>query len=396
MRLRLQNLEAPSSSARIPLLCFSHLRWRFVMQRPQHLLSRAARTFDVMVLEEPVFGDGAAELRIEPVDGLRLVVPHLPHGLSDPERDDLLVELVARLVQGLPPVIFWYYTPAAVAFSRRLPRALTVYDNMDELSAFRGASPRLMGLERELLATADLVFTGGWSLYESKRSLHRSVHCFPSSVDVAHFGRARGGDLLDPLDQAALPRPRIGFFGVIDERMDLALVAILAELRPYWQIVMLGPVVKIDAADLPQASNVHWLGLKRYEDLPAYLAFWDLAIMPFALNEATRFISPTKTPEFLAGGLRVISTPVADVVRAYGGTEALVAIATGPTEAADLADAILLENKVAWLERVDARLAQGSWDTTWKAMLALIEAALHERRESPDGVLAQDLSSVGG
>ncbi len=367
--------EAPLTPSKPALLCFSHLRWHFVTQRPQHLMTRAARRYDVIFLEEPVFGDWVAEMRIERVDGLRLAVPHLPHGLSDEAGDGALAALVATLLEGRAPAIFWYYTPAAVAFSRHLPRAVTIYDNMDELSAFRGASPDLLRLEQELLEAADLVFAGGWSLHEAKRSRHRSVHCLPSSVDVAHFGRARGGALPDPADQAGLPHPRLGFFGVVDERMDLEFLAALAALRPEWQFVMLGPVVKIDPADLPRSGNLHWLGLKHYDELPAYLAHWDLALMPFALNQSTRFISPTKTPEFLAGGLPVVSTPVADVVRAYGGADALVAIAATPEEAATLADALLGAPREAWLARVDARLADGSWDRTWRTMRDLIEDA---------------------
>ena len=313
----LEDRVAPPAPSRLMLVCFSHLRWRFVMQRPQHLLTRAARRYDVVFVEEPVFGDGPAGLRIKEEDGIRLATPHLPHGLAAETRDAVLEALVAPLLAGRPPAIFWYYTPAAVAFSRRLPRALTIFDIMDELSAFRGASPDLLRLEQELLEVADLVFTGGWSLHEAKRARHPSVHCFPSSVDVAHFGRARRGDLLDPSDQAALPHPRLGFFGVIDERMDLGFVAALAALRPEWQLVMIGPVVKIDPAALPRPANIHWLGMKGYDELPTYLAHWDLALMPFALDESTRFISPTKTPEFLAGGLRVVSTPYPPNVRAY-------------------------------------------------------------------------------
>ncbi len=371
----------PDPAIKIKLFCFSHLRWHFVTQRPQHLLKRAGRVFDVTFLEEPVFGAPGAELRLEHLDGIRLAVPHLPHGLSEQGLDDALEMLVAPLLASSPSAIFWFYTPAAVVFTRRFPRGLTVVDIMDELSAFRGASPELLRLEQELLDRADLVFTGGWSLHEAKRSRHPSVHCFPSSVDVAHFKRAREGEWADPPDQANLPRPRLGFFGVIDERMDLDFVRAVATLRPDWHLVMLGPVAKIDPTQLPQQRNVHWLGMKRYDELPAYLARWDLALMPFALNESTRFISPTKTPEFLAGGLRVISTPVADVVRAYGGVDALVAIVATPAEAVARAEAILHEPTQAWLARVDARLVTESWDRTWRAMLDLIDAALPSLRD---------------
>ena len=315
-------------------------------------------------------------MRTEAVDGVRLAIPHLPNGSSELERATALSQLTATLLDGLPLPIFWYYTPAAVAFSEHLERRLAIYDNMDELSGFRGASSDLFRLEQVLLETADLVFTGGYSLYEAKRQRHAAVHCFPSSVDVAHFRQARDGKLPDPADQASLPHPRLGYIGVIDERMDMTFVAELSEARPEWQLVFVGPVVKIDVADLPRRSNIHWLGMKTYRELPHYLAHWDLALMPFVLDRSTRFISPTKTPEFLAAGLPVLSTPVRDVVRAYGGRDGLVSIVDTPQAAIAAAENILRGLTAHWLARVDAALAENSWDSTWHSMHALIEAEL--------------------
>ena len=168
-----------------------------------------------------------------------------------------------------------------------------------------------------MLARADLVFTGGQSLYEAKRGQHPRVFAFPSSVDAAHFARARRATD-DPADQAAIPHPRLGFFGVIDERMDLDLLAAIADARPDWHLVIIGPVVKVDPASYRERANIHYLGKKDYQELPGYLAGWDVALLPFAINESTRFISPTKTPEYLAAGKPVVSTPIRDVVRPYG------------------------------------------------------------------------------
>jgi UDP-galactopyranose mutase len=255
---------------------------------------------------------------------------------------------------------------------------------MDELSAFRGAPPQMLDMERRLLGRADLVFTGGRSLFEAKRGRHGAVHCFPSSIDAAHFGRARGTPP-EPASLAAIPHPRIGFFGVVDERMDLELVAELAALRPYWSFCMIGPVVKIDTAALPQAPNLHWLGARHYRELPDHLAHWDLGFMPFALNESTRFISPTKTPEFLAAGLPVVSTPVIDVVRDYG-DPGLVEIASDAAGMAERLELLLQRPRATWLARVDARLAAGSWDRTWARMEALLqEAAAARARRSGAG-----------
>ena len=215
------------------------------------------------------------------------------------------------------PLVTWYYTPMMLPFSRHLDASVVVYDCMDELSKFRFAPERLLDLEQELIDRADLVFTGGTSLYEAKKSRHGNVHCFPSSVDRKHFATARR-ELPQPDDQAELKHPRLGFYGVIDERFDIDLLRQIAELRPDWSFVMVGPVVKISEDELPRAANIHYLGGKTYEQLPAYLSGWDVALMPFAMNESTQFISPTKTPEYLAGGKPVVSTPVKDVVRSYG------------------------------------------------------------------------------
>jgi glycosyltransferase involved in cell wall biosynthesis len=261
-----------------------------------------------------------------------------------------------------------------MAFTRELPRDVTVYDNMDELAAFRGANAGLLELEAKLFAEADVIFTGGRSLYEAKKARHPNVHCFPSSIDAAHFASARLKLEGDPLDQQSIPRPRIGFFGVIDERMDMVLLKRLAELRPGWQFIMIGPIAKVRVEDLPRAENLHWLGMRSYKQLPSYLARWDVGLMPFALNESTRFISPTKTPEFLAAGLPVVSTAVPDVVHAYGDT-GLVEIAADAADVALAIQRLLDSRRPGWLAEVDGRLATQSWDSTWAAMNELLRAA---------------------
>jgi glycosyltransferase involved in cell wall biosynthesis len=369
--------HAQARSCRPDLVCFSHLRWDFVYQRPQHLLSRAAERYRVLFIEEPLF-----EADVEPhlsvsdrPQGIIVVVPVLPQGLGEEAAAGEIRRLVLAFLQDTDPTgrVLWYYTPMAMAFSRDLKADAVVYDNMDELSAFLGAPPRLLALEQELFARADLVFTGGMSLYAAKSGRHKSVHAFPSSIDVAHFGAARKGGG-DPEDQAGIAHPRIGFFGVIDERMNVELVREAAELRPDWQFVILGPVVKIDPAVLPRHPNIHWLGPKAYPDLPRYLAHWDAGFMPFALNEATRFISPTKTPEFLAAGVPVVSTAITDVVKPYG-EKGLVEIAHGAAELVAKLEDVLSRPRKPWLAEVDRHLQTMSWDKTWAGMHDLIQAA---------------------
>lgn len=366
-------------AARPLLVCFSHLRWDFVWQRPQHLLTRAARAFQVVMFEEPVFRHGVApHLEITPrLEGIRVAVPILPDGTGQADAVVLQRELLDGFLDGTAHEtrLFWYYTPMAIAFSDHLASDARVYDNMDELSAFLGASPEMIENEERLFARADLVFTGGMSLFEAKRSRHPAVHAFPSSIDAAHFAaaRVRGGP--EPADQATIPHPRIGFFGVVDERMDVPLVERIATLRPDWHFVMLGPVVKIDPAGLPRLPNLHWIGLRRYDELPSYLAGWAAGFMPFALNESTRYISPTKTPEFLAAGLPVVSAPITDVVRPYG-ENGLVEIASSADEFVERLAALLARPVAPWLKTVDAHLATGSWDRTWSAMHRLIAAEI--------------------
>lgn len=365
------------------VVCLSHLRWDFVYQRPQHLLSRFARQGRVYFVEEPIFGNtGAPYLDLsEREGGLQVAVPRLPHGLTAEQIEDVQRELLNGLLkeQHITRYALWYYTPMALGFSSHLSPLLTVYDCMDELAAFKFAPPRLRELELALFQKADLVFTGGQSLYEAKRDKHTSVHAFPSSIDKAHFGQARKQQD-QPIDQAAIPSPRMGFFGVIDERLDIDLLEALADAQPDWQLVVVGPVVKIDPATLPQRRNIHYLGGKSYKELPAYLSGWDVALLPFAINESTAFISPTKTPEYLAAGKPVVSTPIRDVVRPYG-EEGLVHIAATAAEF-EVAIAAALEQKddEAWASKVEKFMSNMSWDETWGQMVRLMAQAAEQRK----------------
>ena len=375
--------SAPDSN-RPTLLCFSHLRWDFVFQRPQQLMSRFTDDMTVVFWEEPV-EIGAQEaplLRVRAADdhpGVRIVVPHVPQGLDDEQRDAVLKRLLDAYSAGLSrPIVAWYYTPMMLTFSRDLDATVTIFDSMDELSKFKFAPPQLLDLERELIERADLVFTGGSSLYEAKRDRHDSVHLFPSSVDRKHFQKARTA-LAEPDDQAGIPHPRLGFFGVIDERLDTQLLDRVAEMRPDWSFVMVGPVVKISEDELPKRPNIHYLGPKKYEQLPAYLAGWDVALMPFAMNESTRFISPTKTPEYLAGGKPVVSTPVRDVVRHYGHLQGVGIAAKLEEFVAECERMLKLPPDGDWLGEADLLLSATSWSTTQARMSGLIAELLGER-----------------
>ncbi|WP_462264751.1 glycosyltransferase family 1 protein [Mucilaginibacter sp.] len=371
------------------ILCFSHLRWKFVYQRPQHLLTRFAEMgkAEVYFLEEPVFDNNSSipKLQFEKQsEGVVVAVPHLPSGLSHEEVIASLQHLLDGFLKDrdLQNFTFWYYTPMALAFSEKYTPGLTVFDCMDELSAFKFAPAELKELERKLLAKADIVFTGGHSLYEAKKHQHENIHPFPSSIDKAHFSVARK-PVAQPQDQAAVTGIKLGFYGVIDERFDISLIKAIAEAHPEWHLMLLGPVVKVDPATLPQLANIHYLGGKNYQDLPAYLSGWDVALIPFLLNESTRFISPTKTPEYLAGGVPVVSTPIRDVVHPYG-VEKLVHIGRTHTEfIVCIEKALAQKGNKEWLKKADAFLKNNSWDNTYQQMQSLMQATRRNHDSIP-------------
>lgn len=361
----------------VDLVCFCHLRWGFVFQRPNHLLSRFSKHQRVFFIEEPIFYDGEDKLQIENYnENLFVVTPHIKNGLAEKEilkrQRKFLTTLFTNM--NIEKYFSWYYTPMALPFTDHLTPELVVYDCMDELSAFKFAPPQLTILEKELFKKADVVFTGGQSIYEFKKDQHPNIHSFPSSIDKHHFGSARK-EKNDPADQKNIPHPRFGFFGVIDERFDIELIDAVAKAKPNWHFVLLGPVVKIDPAILPRYDNVHYLGGKKYDELPNYIAGWDIALVPFAMNESTRFISPTKTPEYLAAGKPVISTPIRDVVRPYGDNK-LVHIVNNADEFIKAAEKELnKKRKTSWLKKVDDFLLYNSWDRTWGQMVRHIEDA---------------------
>lgn len=362
----------------IDLVCFSHLRWGFVFQRPNHLLSRFSKHQRVFFIEEPIFHEGEDKVHIEHYnENLFVVTPHYKGGLSEEEVLKKQQKFISNLLTNMKVNRFfsWYYTPMALPFTEHLNPELVIYDCMDELSAFKFAPPQLTQLERDLFKKADVVFTGGNSIYESKKNSHHNIHSFPSSIDKHHFGKARNTKE-DPADQRDIPHPRFGFFGVVDERFDIDMLGEVARQRPEWQFVILGPVVKIDPTHLPRYANIHYLGGKKYEELPSYIAGWDIATIPFAMNESTKFISPTKTPEYLAAGKPVISTPIRDVVAPYGDNK-LVHIVSNAAEFIEAAEKELAKKrKTSWLKKVDEFLLYNSWDRTWGQMVRLIEETL--------------------
>lgn len=378
-----QNASFDTAAPTYDVICFSHLRWDFVYQRPQHLMSRFGKNRRVFFIEEPIFDGFEAHWEISGREqGVSVCVPHLARETTPDSIDSIMLDLVNLLIaeHAVKDYIFWMYTPMMLPWRKELEPKAVVYDCMDQLSAFKNAPDILHIREAELFGLADLVFTGGQSLFEAKRDQHNAVYAFPSSIDTKHFGKALdfSGEMED---QKEIPHPRIGFIGVIDERMDIGLLARMAELRPDWQFIMIGPVVKIDEADLPRTENIHYLGGKQYDELPGYIAGWDAAMMPFAINESTEFISPTKTPEYLAAGQPVVSTAICDVVRPYGEL-GLVHIAETAEEFVAKLEIAMGEDTAERRKKAAEFLSDISWDKTFKAMSELIDDAINVNEES--------------
>jgi UDP-galactopyranose mutase len=371
------------------LIVFSHLRWNFVFQRPQHLLSRLARHYQVVYVEEPIRSKGPASLeRTTPHPGVEVLKPHTPVDAAGFHDDQLSVlkPLLADYLasERIDDYFVWFYTPMALPLLTELePRAI-VYDCMDELSAFKDAPRQMRQRETALLKSAQLVLTGGPSLYESKRRLHSNVLCLPSAVDADHYSHAHATARVEPMQRAqqlqgAIAHPRLGFFGVIDERLDLELIAEVADADPAWQLVMVGPVVKIDPGQLPKRANLHWLGQQPYELLPQLVAGWDVCLMPFALNEATRYISPTKTLEYMAAGKPIVSTGINDVKSMFSD---VVRIADDAGSFIESCRAALDErghHRTERLADMQACVWRYSWAETVDAVHRAIEAVLSQQ-----------------
>ncbi|MEZ4869138.1 MAG: glycosyltransferase [Caldilineaceae bacterium] len=389
------------------LICISHLRWDFVWQRPQHLLSRLAQQHPLLFVEEPVtdteikdpyletypgrtpgaHGDGAATVTVA-----RLHYPSQDHywiGYNDARTqrcyEKLLLEYLTH--RGSPNPLLWLYTPMGAPFVETLQPRLLIYDVMDELSAFKGAPADLKEADRRLLQQADLVFTGGLSVYQARQPYHDNIHLFPSGIEIDHFARAATEAFARPADMAELAAPLLGYFGVIDERMDLPLLAHVAAAHPEWNLVMVGPVIKIAPDELPQAPNLHYLGMKDYADLPAYLAHFDVTLVPFAMNEATRYLSPTKTLEYLAAHKPVVSTPIPDIIALYGD---YVHIGHTPDEFVTQVEKALTRDAAEQAQRRAQEkrlLAQHTWDRIAAQMQQLIAQNSRRRMENAEAVV---------
>lgn len=367
------------NTAQKDIIVFSHLRWEFVTQRPQHILTRLARNRRIIFVEEPVGVDESKEAFniIKPNENVTIIQPRIEWENFPKRLAPLLVDFLGK--QNIHKPILWFYSPAFEVMTSKLDHSLVVYDCMDQLSAFKGASQSLITQEKLLLNAANLVFTGGKSLCEEKMKYHDNVYCFPSSVDRKHFERATWSKTIIPKDMMNLNKPIVGFYGVVDERFDLGLLDEISQRMADVTFAVIGPVVKIEEDELPRRNNIKYFGGRKYEDLPNYLKAIDITMMPFALNKSTQFISPTKTLEFMAALKPIISTPIYDVVRDYSKEVKIVKNAQGFEEAIRyyLAETSVQRYTRETLQK--AVLKKTSWDKTVEQMKELIDGELTKK-----------------
>ncbi len=370
----------------LTLLCLSHLRWDHVWQRPQQLMSRFVQECRVIYVDPPDILE-VEQLHLQPqavdasVEVIRPIFPVQQLDTPGNSYKELWLRLLPEvLAMAGPSTILWVLSPLAdyLVADARSHVELAIYDCMDDLASFKDGTTEMRDRETNLLSLVNLVFTGGHSMYETRKHRHSHVFCFPSGVDVEHYRQVHDPAVSIPAAVAAIPQPRLGYFGVLDERIDWQLIAELAARQPEWQWVLVGPTAKVDEAELPKASNIHYLGQQQYRNLPAFLKSFDVATMPFALNEATRFISPTKTLEYLAGGKPVISSSVPDVVAFYTG---IVEIADGPDAWHAAIQQILSapEAQLDRLERAKPVLERSTWDSIATHMWSLMSERLTAR-----------------
>nr|WP_315150414.1 glycosyltransferase [uncultured Flavobacterium sp.] len=360
-----KKLSHPDGAQYYDMIVFCHLRWQFVYQRPQHIISRMAKTMKTLFIEEPLYDSENKN------PGNLIVIDNMHHVLQPNVKDiESIAGIFSAYVKNKNISVGWFYSAVFSPLLEQINFETVVYDCMDELSLLKDAPAQLINQEKYLMAHADIFFTGGKSLYETKKHLHNNVHCFPSSVDESHFAKALNGIAI-PDDIASIPSPIVGYHGVIDERIDLELLHETALKLPNMSFVMIGPLVKIKEADLPKESNIHYLGMKSYDELPNYLKAFDVAMMPFALNDATKYISPTKTLEYMAAGKPIISTKITDVVRDYSICVSLIETADEFCEAIthlfDKTDRMSLEMEYCKI------LEKTSWNATADKMKLIIE-----------------------
>ncbi|MBN1593755.1 MAG: glycosyltransferase [Candidatus Coatesbacteria bacterium] len=274
--------------------------------------------------------------------------------------------------------VLWFYAPRFAPIIDSLDHAAVVYDIMDEHSAFGFARRETMELERRLLESADVVFAGTNALAERKAEFAPDIKYYPCGVEFDHFSSALGGSLPVPAALSEVEGPVIGYFGAVDDRLDFDMIFAVARAYPEWNFLLAGPWLSSrQRSELETTGNIILPGLVDYSELPAYLARFDVAILPFVLNKLTLHIHPTKALEYLASRTPVISTAIPDVVKFYSG---IIDIVSTADEFASAVERALEKPNEDAIERGFELARSSSWENMVENMWADFEAALSKNR----------------
>jgi len=380
------------------IICFSHLTWdRNLFQRPQQLMLRFSKRFNVLYVSgyscRQFFIDLFRRKKTHSYHVTDNLAVYSPFALPPIKKYSsitirlnkiLLSFLVKRRLKKLKfkDPILWIYHPRYIDAIGKFKEELIIYDCMDDFTSLLSDyedRERNIKDERALLKKADMVFAGGYSIAELKRDSREHIHVFPSAVEIYHFKKARSDNLEMPDDITDIPHPILGYWGAIDERVDHELLKRLAMKHPEWSIVLLGPIVRHKAGDLSylkEIKNIFWLGPKDYSLLPNYAKAFDVCLIPFVLSREGKFLSPTKTLEYLATGKPVVSTPITDVVRFYDG---VVGIADGPDEFGMAVRRCMEEDNASMKQKRICFTENKSWEDTAEKMEKLILDKIEEK-----------------
>ncbi len=364
-------------------LIYSQVCWWGVWQRPQEVAKGMTEYHRVLYIS-PVqvheclmrYPDWKFIERIDKGRGITVFSPmifsgHYRWGLIFRINRLLILSELRWLLRKERPVIFFTNSPFVDYLVPRLRTSKVIYDVIDDFTAFDWAPQNASRMERYLLSSADIVFTGTYALYKKKKSFCKDATFIPCGVDFSRFQRPEDTNPEpEPEDIQGLPRPIIGYAGTLSERIDTSILSGLAERLPDASIVLIGPVHR-SLGRPPRAHNIHYLGLKRHEELPAYLHRFDVALLPFRLTKAAMAINPVKTLEYLAAGCVVVSTAIPDVERFYAD---VVVIASNPEEFVEKVTFVLHTHNEERIKRGIEFARRASWQKMVDDMEQIINA----------------------
>lgn len=382
------------SHQRKRIVCLSSTRWSFLWQRPQQIMSRLCARHDILYVDPPfpvaeeqvrgISNDESGTLIVKNLqtinDALQIFRPLEISRFSYPDLDsNELLKMNQELLQcqiqkalfqlGWQHPLLWLYDPRNVNLVDQLNPCGVIYDCVDSFRSFSWSHPHVSIWEEALVDRADVVLATSRALYQERLRKNRYTFLVPNAADYKHFSPWQGYE--KPADITAISRPRLGFIGAIYEWVDLELLQVIADKSPAWNLVLIGP--KQHGLQLPERSNIHWLGQRGYAELPAYVHSFDVALIPFLVNETTQHANPIKFWEYLAAGKPVVSTllpEIPDVPGVVWRSENHSMFCNHCAQALELVQHPLSRNKI--ITKARAIAYANSWENRCKRILRIL------------------------